>query len=395
MKLLPLLVLAGALPLAAQGSLYSPPSMATLEGQSASYYLGAYNPMRSQICDGEIRGKQATLKEIAFRLDGRNYFSTTTGAGRTYANVAIDLCDGDVVSMGTDYTANRKSTPTRVFSASVTWPTISGFPPKKPDTWGGAAGDYRFPFSTTWQTQGTADVLSEWSFSGGTLANNSPWLSTYFREYYFDSYGKPGSDAESTYASIPPVRLNNNSAGVTGRCNDSVFGSTTNGSYSMIYGTIYSKWHPNTAWQNKLVIHSVSYYTAPERPVIHAWGFITNPTGVDLGTGCNKLHMQGPMMFQRHVVPPLAVSSTAYSGYDYLVLDWQPLVSGLKMICQAAWDDSKTNAFNLTQAREMELPASPPVDTIARRGMIYTYGSFATQGPYGDYFYNPGFRYSY
>jgi hypothetical protein len=68
----------------------------------------------------------------------------------------------------------------------------------------------------------------------------------------------------------------------------------------------------------------------------------------------------------------------------------------LKLCVQGAWSDSKTNTFNLTQARELTLPGSAP-RPLPKRSAIYYYNTTNTtgNGPYSTYYYNPCFAYTY
>jgi hypothetical protein len=394
MNKLTLLALCAASSLSAQGVLHSPKDLAAVEGQYYSYLLGGWTSMRLQSLDGENRGSIASMKEIAFRLDNRSYYSSV-GMGRTFSNVTLQLADGDIATMTNNYAGNMKSTPTTVFSASVTWPTMTGYPLTNPALWGGTTGAYRFPFTTQWLYLGKTDIVTDWTFTGGTLANNYAWTSTLSRYYYFDGFGNPNSTVGGTYVSIPTSRLDNTSPGVTGRCNDSAFGTTSIGAYSYIYATIYPQYYANVDWQNKLLIYSYSYYTAYNAPVIHAWGFQTNTTGINLGTGCNNMHALGPYVMQTFIVPPKTVNTSAYSGYRYNLVPWNNALANLKICMQGAWSDSVTGKLALSQAREVTLPASGPPTTVPERSGMYSYATNGPYGPYSTYPYNPPYRWTY
>lgn len=377
------------------GHLYSPKFLAAKEGQYSTSIFGAYADMRYQTIDGENRGKVAVLKEVALRLDHRNHASYTA-MGRTWTGVNIDVADGDAATFSSDFSTNRTSTPTRVFSGSVTWPSATGLPATRPTPWGGTNGEYRFPFSKSWLYLGQSDIVTDWQFSGGTLANSSVWSSTRSASYYMDSFGSGTSSTSATGENVPTTRLNNNSAGVTGRCNDSAWGTTTTGAYLYGYAYSYGSYYSNIDWRDKLVVRSYSYYTAPNAPVMHAWGFQTNKAGLDIGTGCNRLHISGPMLVHTHMVPPKSVNRSGYSGYKYFVTPWSANMANFKLTMQAAWVDSKSGMMNLSQARELTLPAAAPQSAVAARSAIYQRsGSATVSGPYGTYSYNPALRYAY
>ncbi|MCB9869944.1 MAG: hypothetical protein H6837_08815 [Planctomycetes bacterium] len=374
-------------------ALYSPAYLQSTEGPLYGYYFGRYNTCTYQMVDGEIRGQVKSISEIATRLDYRSH-TTSTAMGRTWANVTLKMCDGDYATFTNNLAANRKSSQTTVFSASVTWPTFTGNPLTQPAVFGGTGGHYRFPFSSNWLTLGQKDVLMEFDFKNGTLANNLTWGSTSSYYYYHDGYASysPTSSLSGSRISIPSTRLNNNSAGVTFRCNDSAH-STTTGSYLYLYGNYYGPWYSNVDWRDKLVMYSVSYYTRPSAPAVHAWGFSTNQTGVDIGTGCNRLHINGPMLLQFFMTPPLSAQSNSYSGYRYLVWPWQTAFAGFKVVGQAAWTDSVSGSLNLSQASENTLPSPPPNGEVRRSATILYPGSSTPIGPYPYYYANPVMRY--
>jgi hypothetical protein len=396
-KILTSLALASlSMPVLAQGEYFSPAEIATTEGDGYAYYFGRYPTMKMQWVDGELRGKVANLKEIAFRLDNRSY-STSTGMGRTWTNFVIQIGEGDYTTFGQVSTANFTSTPQTVFSGSVTWPSFtSGTPATTPAVWGGTTGAYRFPFSSPWLYLGKADIVTDFDLSGGTLANAQTWATNSSRNYYFDSYGSSTSTSTgSTYVGYyPSTRLNNNSTGVTGRCNDSSHGTTTTGSYIYGYAYAYNKYYSNYGWRNTLRYYSQSYYTGYDMPVIHAMGFKADTTGLSLNTGCNNLHISGPMIFTPLKTLPQFMSTSGYSGYQEVFLPWNPAFGGVNLIFQAGWNDSTTGKINLSQARHLITPSGPPVNREYKRKSSYTYATYSN-GPYDYYYANRAMRFSY
>jgi len=372
---------------------WSPPFMERSEGRGASPTLGAFPDMRWQTVDGDHLGKTRLLKELALRLDDRSY-SLAMGMGRRFARVSIDLARGDHASFGADFRANQKSPPARVFSMAVDWPTFIGSPLLRPASWGGLSDDYRFPFARSWATDGKDAIVSDFKFEGGVLANRAPWSESIFRGYYFDSYGPVLKSIPGTYRSMPPVRLHNNSQGVTARCNDSAFGTVHSGSYSRLFATTYGPAYANAAWHNKLVLFSMSRYTAPQAPVVHVWCLGKDPIGVDVGTGCNRVHIHGPGLSFTYTAQPLSADPTALSMSPYTVVPWFGALSNARLTVQAGWADSVTGRLSLTQASEVEIPASVPSGEVPKRRMLMQHGSTVT-GPSGAYPYNPALRYGH
>ena len=378
-------------PLAGQG-VYSPPWMQSTEGQAGGYYLGRYPAGRYQLADGHVP-KAGVLKDLRLRLDRRRY-AVSTGAGRSFRTVTLSLGKTDLATFSSTFTANRAGTQTRVFRGSVTWPALSGTPIAT--VWGGAQGQYRFPFTSGYAHAG-GDLLAEFEFAGGTLSNNVTWAPNRVADYWFDSYGAPNGSVSATGAGLPAKRLDNNSPGVTTRCNDAAH-SVATGAYAVCGVDVFGRLYGNIPWRNKVRFYSYSYYTAFHAPVIHAYGFQTDQTGFDLGTGCNRLHINGRVVLVPLRTLPKAVDGTGYSGLVDFLFPWDVGFANVKVICQAAWDDSASGRFALTQAREITLPVAPPPSVIAARAMTYALpaGSgypAAGLGPFPTADANPAFCY--
>ncbi len=183
---------------------------------------------------------------------------------------------------------------------------------------------------------------------------------------------------------------------MTGRCNDSSQ-TPTIGSYLFAYGNVYGANYTIYNYRNKLQFYAASYYTAPGAPVFHAVGFQSDTAGVNLNTGCNKLHIKGPMILIPMMTLPKKIYSYGYSGILYQFVPWQPGLAGRKLTVQAAWADSQTKRLNLTQANELTLPASAP-KPLPERLMVLAYRNSSTIAnftPRPQYFYNPAFAYSH
>jgi len=92
---------------------------------------------------------------------------------------------------------------------------------------------------------------------------------------------------------------------------------------------------------------------------------------------------------------PASYSTSGYSGYRFNLLKWDKAMAGLKLTVQAAWSDSSTSRFALSQAREATLPSGLP-GPAQQRLAIYTYSKTSTTGfgPYNYYYMNPAFAYN-
>ncbi len=391
------LALVLAVPLYGQGVLYSPTHLdSKTEGLYYGYYFGGWPNGHQQFGDGENRGKVGVIGAINLRLDYRSHTSTTA-PGRKWTNVKVAIADGDIAKFTTTFASNMTSTPTTVFNAAWSLPTVTGYPLTKPAVYGGLKGEYKIPFTSTWVYTGKTDIVHDWQFLGGTLDNNVTWATNSTRTYYFDSYTSANeySAAPSTYRYIPATRLNNNSAGVTTRCNDSAM-TTTTGSYIYLYAYAYGSKYVVLNYRSNLVFYHYSYYTATDAPVIHGLAFATNNNGVDLGTGCNKFHLSGPVLLRPTMTMPRTYNANGFSAYRQEFIPWVSAMANLTLAAQGAWTDSVTNRFNLTQAIEATLPAGLP-NPAPKRMHTYQYqGPTLTTGygPYNYYYMNPALAYT-
>jgi len=394
------LALVACTPLFAQGGyLYSPPGLASTESPRYAYYFLRYANGISQLCDGEIRGTKRTLNEIAFRMDYRSH-TTANGPGRTWSNMTISMCDGDLATFASTITANRLSTPTQVFSAAVTLPTVTvGYPLTQPAIWGGLTGKLKFPFKTKYSYSGAKDIISEWGFTGGTLTNQGTWSGSTAKYYYLDAPDNgltPTGSQSSSYSYIPSTRLNNDTTSTPPRttCNDSAM-TTTTGAYAYGYAYTYGKYYSNQGWANKLVMRSYSYYTGFSMPTVHVFAVGNDAKGVDVSTGCNMLHLKGQFVFMDFFTTlPQQYSTSGYSGYRYTIFPWMKQMASLKLTVQAAWADSKTNGFRLSQAAEITFPnAAPP--PLRHGGHAYSATATTLNYRSTSYYYNPALRYGH
>jgi hypothetical protein len=393
-----LALIAGAPLLAQGGYVYSPPGCSTTEQTRYCYYFLRYANGQSQLLDGEHRGTTRTITEIALRPDYYS-FNTTYGMGRTWTRMTIKMCEGDYDTFGSTISANRKTPQTQVFAAAVTLPTLSGYPKTQPEAWGGTTGTLKFPFTTKYAYSGKADLLSEWMYAGGTLANRGSWSGStykYYRQDAGDTSGLSSTGSQgSSYSYIPTTRLNNSTTSTPPRttCNDSAITSTT-GAYAYGYAYTYGKYYSNRGWAGKLRMYGYSYYTGYSRPTIHAYSYGNDPKGVDVFTGCNMLHLKTIVLMDTLTTMPQSINSSGYSGYREMFFPWLPQMASLKLTLQAAWADSKTNGFRLSQAAEITFPNGMPPP---RRYAGHSYSTTTTVLNYRStsYLYNPALRYKH
>ena len=276
-------------------------------------------------------------------------------------------------TMSQTFTANIGNSPTIVFSSKWSWPTQSGIPLLRPDAWGSVGGRLRVPFSKPWAYSGKNSILADYSFRGGTLANAATW-NTRTPGYYLD-----GEDLHRDYRygsiDVIPELMQRR------QCADSAFAprtAATAGAGAIAYG----RSSPMIALRGKLEFGHYSFWTAPGALVIHALGLAGSTKGVDIGAGCNRLYVD---IGQPTVYVPLQTGTSAgLCKMKYVVPFIQPF-SGVDIYVQAAWADSRTNAFKLTSAVRTALPIGLPPDRLTYKSLYQNGATKMTGiGPYSD-----------
>ncbi len=363
----PFVLFVFCLPGLAQSTITSPPGYVTADGNSTCFYFGRYADGRFQMADGELRGRVMTMSQVDLRLDNRNH-TTATATGRSWRRVSLEMSDTDVENMSLTWDDNNLSTPTRVFEGRMTWPTVSGQPASTP--WGHVA----FPFTGIWIYTGRKDMLADYQFSGGTLANAAAWTGSNTAYYYLDGISNP--DAISGTGTYMPTSSNT--------CNDSAMTATT-GAYTYGVATSFHVYYTSYIYRDKLRLYWYSYYTAPDKPVVHVLGLGGgNPAGLDIGARCHRLYVDGskPYLLMTRTTD---TSGRGFSGTDQILIPYQKAWQGLKFHVQGAWTDSSSGLFSLTRARSFEVPAYPTAALKKRTLFHYNPASSTGLGPYSTY----------
>ncbi len=193
--------------LLAQGTVSSPSSYESKEGTSYAWLMGAYPGTRSQVIDGNNKGKALTITQIDMRLDWRTHSTSITRA-RTWTNVTLMAAASDYNNASSTWTRNHLSTPTTLFSNRVNWPDAPARPRNSPNPWGNAQANdskLQWVFKGPYVHTGKSDTVWDWTFLGGTLDNNAAW-GTGNKSYYLD-----GLTARTSNGSV------NASGNMTGR----------------------------------------------------------------------------------------------------------------------------------------------------------------------------------
>ena len=371
-------VLALCAPLFAQGSITTPPGGLKTEGASRGSSFGRYANARHQNIDNVHKGKAYTITEVAFRLDNWNH-SRFTAMGRTWSNVKLNVAETDFSKATNSWAANvGTATPSTVYNTKADWPTQTGFPIIKPDVWGGLAAKLRFPFSKPWVYTGKNAMLLDYTFSGGSMANNAAWGTTTTGSspsfsYYLDSEYQSTYSKSSSITRLPATRIN---------CNDSAMTRTT-GAYLYAYGTTYGPESSTITYRNKLVFQHYSYYTAPKATVIHALGLAGTTAGVNVGAKCNKLYVD---LSKPNILMPFRTlnNTSGQSGTMGWLLPWNSAFANATVYMQGAWSDSQSKQLALTQAIQVTLPNGVPAAELPEFTSVYRYDTTSTTG-FGPY----------
>lgn len=339
---LPLLL---AMSASAQAVITAPPGYLSKRGESATWLLGSYAENHFHFGDGTLRGKPFSILRVDLRLDEGRSYGASTGMGRTFTTARLSMAETDITKMTRTWADNRVTDPTLVYSASnVSWPTVSGR--VNSATWGSPVG---IAFSKPWLYSGSRDLLFEYEFRGGRLANNAAWSRGTFRGYYMDGLTND-TRVSGLSVAVPPS---------IGRCNDPAM-TTTVGAYASGRVDIYGIGPLIPEWQqDKMYVYHWSWYTAPRAPVVQLLSLGGIPAGVGIGAACHKLHVDPNRALG---LKTRTTDTRGYSGWaddnGRYWLPYMPNWRGASFWVQAAWANSKTGALSLTAARRFEIPTA-------------------------------------
>lgn len=292
-----------------------PPGFVSTSGPSYSIYLGGYAEHRVQLATGLLKGSVTVMTSLDLRQDNQYYSNSATA--RSWSNVSLDLADTDFAQLDRTFANNIKSTPTNVFSASVSWGAINSRPTNSPEPW--ATGGRTFQLSAPYIYAGVSDLLLDFKFTGGQLLNGGSWTS--LKTYYLDGETYPTSSG--------------NSAGLYGNstCISSLSTATIPDQH-VLWIASYAK-NGGTANDDTIVYYPGHAFGANSTAHIGAIGTqLLNP-GINIG-GCQDLYMV-PVVFY----PFTTSTGGGWSGPRQSVPFNSALV-GSRIYAQAAHTDQGT-----------------------------------------------------
>jgi len=264
---------------------------------------------------------------------------------------------------------NSTAAPKLVFVSNVSWPAIKNSTVNTPAPFGGGSGEYRFPLIGPFAKAKGQDLLLEFVFSQGALANNASWTSP-------DVYPLDGF-YESEWARAPNQLLGSMNCKEVGQSRPSVCEAAL---------FTYRKQAGTTERADKIVAWLSTFFAAPSTPVMQAMGTMQgSPVAVG---ACQYLYVH-PQVF----VPGKTDSSGTASVYLGAV-PYLPALAGVRISAQAAYTSQTTKRFELTLATDSPVAAQEGAYTV-NRVSYWAPMSSATEGTFLDHESSPLFRYSY
>lgn len=329
------------------------------EGASSSSYFGGYPEGRYQVIDGSRRGGPMLLTGLRLRVDYRDH--NALAVGRSWSRVSLDLSESRAyATMSASFASNITGRPARVFSAPMSWPTQSGYPSTYPAPWGGRQGGLTMSFANAWVYSGVDDLLFDFRFLGGQLANQGAWWT-----------GATGQKGPTTQPILRHYPLDGEQASTVRRpgltrgmptvpgpsCMDSAFGTGGTG-----FASIEGSCHVAAGGGQDTHLEFRSLLTAPNAPVLKAVSTGRLSNGLQLGARCNRLFLDPATPWV--LLPATTGPRVGYSPWVRLSAPWTGALSRAQLFVQAAWTDSVSNRLGLSQGLEFTLPVTTPYASL-------------------------------
>ncbi|MHC4077224.1 MAG: hypothetical protein ACYST0_02140 [Planctomycetota bacterium] len=359
------LAAAASLPLPAQTTTTSPAGWDGREAPEVSTMLGGYPEARFQFLDGEVNGLAMKLSQLEMRADGQH---AANQPARAWQRTLLFLAPCDFNNHSIWFANNATATPQLAFIGKVSWPAVKTTTVKPLAQWGGANGEYRFPFGAPYQKPKGKDLLVDFVFAQGSLVGAN-WSG--FSAYLLDGFHESGSvrDWPTVFGSAA--------------CRDS---SQTRAAICEVGMWTHRKQLPHP-WADTVVAWLSTFFAAPSSPVIQAMG-IGQSAGVPVGS-CQSLYLATPQVFLSSKADASGTASIYLGAFPY-----QPSLAGARITAQAAYNDSITKRFALTLASETTV-AKQPGPYSFKIVSYFKDSATGTQGSFADHQSIPVFRYRY
>jgi hypothetical protein len=338
------------------------PAYQSKTGDGYQYAFGQYPLGRYQLVDGNFRNAALVVTKISMRVDDRLSYSVYTGMGRVWQNVNVDIAPAKLASLTGNFSANHMSTPTKCFSGSMVWPTLTGTQ-KNPLTNYSIQVPLTAPYINT--GGGTHDLLVDFRMSGGALANNAVWTDRSPRPYYTDGY-------LITSYKFGAQRFWHDSS--TAGCADSSTPPPFGRAYTNQYVQRFAATYPSPSYRNQVRVYNWTNSIGASVPFVNVVDLGIHDAGIPFGAGCERLFLK---------VSPAALFFPAVSnrwgqgpqnlfGLPLGLVKYDKAWKGLEIFTQSAWNDSRTNAVKLSAASSAIMPDFEFENTsAARRACVY------------------------
>jgi hypothetical protein len=354
----------------------SPPGWSTKNGGASNNRFGEYRNGRFMIADGEYFGVAKTIKGVAFRPSYIKHVAASTGANRTWTKVTLDMCETDYDDFTPiPWTKNIKTTPTRVFNKSMSWPSMNGYPTSNPGPW-----SIDFPFSSLWTTSGKRSVCLDFTFAGGKTTEKYVIWSRALR-YALDAVYSPSLFPQKVAAASK--KLGDGNSRTVG-CFDS--GNTAGVSASTgLLGWTYGMGAVDPALRGRSFISGYGYYFGPGGSTMTMLGFRSFSSAVSFpGITCNGVWVDTTL--PTFLYPGTANAAGNLDPNDLGIPNGYPYstaLGSLELVLQTAWPDSKTGKLHLSSAASMYIPKIPTTYTGVKHKMAWI-DRLGTQGGSGN-----------
>jgi len=325
-----------AAPVFAQNYSAVPNGYLSTEGESYGIYFGSRSSMRAQILNSDHKGQARVFAETSARLDGGR--ATSSFFARSWTSVTLTVGEGSYANASPTFATNLATNTKVAFSNKMTWPAVATTP-SRPATWGTVVN---FPFTSVWVYTGGQDLVLDFAFDGGTLANNVSW--TGYNYYYLDGVYSTTSVGGSS---------------VNFGTNNCLNSPHTSGPFCVPVFRTYAKNTGSATTSDKFEFYWWLYRYPANTATAFGLSFSGSQTGVNIGNPCNNYFLgTGPLVVLFGTTPSSNSGSFNYpSPRLYAPYDAQAV--GIRIWTQAAWTHPTRNQFELTRGGYADIGKQP------------------------------------
>lgn len=332
-----------------------PPGYVSTDGSGYGYYVGGYEELRAQLITSMLKGSVTVISNIDLRQDGSVYSSSAVA--RSWSNVTLQVSDSDYAQVSTTFANNATNTPTTVFNGSVNWGALTSRATSSPAPWG--TGGRTFAFSSPVIYPGVNDMMLDFTFTGGQLANGGSW-GTSLKTYYLDAetYRTQEGGSAGLYGDRNCVPSNSN---------------YTIPDQHVLWNWTYAKNSGNPTTDDKMRFypgHAFGAISTAHIGAVSGSGVTTTAAGINLG-GCQPLMLTGtPILYGFSTS-----SNGSWSGTSQYI-PFNASYVGLYLWGQAAHTDQGTIHLSRVSRSQVRAQPADPKEYV----MVYRNNLTSTTG---------------